>query len=253
MLREEKAGIFSTLQTDILRLQGFKPANSSAVDLGLGPITNAFPNTSFPLGCVHEFVAVSKEDAAATNGFIAGLLGSLLSTSGIALWISACRSVFPPSLKQFGIEPDRFIFIDLHNEKDVLWAIDEALKCGALTAVVGELSEMSFTESRRLQLATEQSKATGFIIRTKQNKINTTACVSRWKISSLPSEPVDDLPGIGFPKWKVELLRIRNGKAGSWNLQWINGQFNLGHDHPALKVVSDLETDFLKINRKKAG
>lgn len=254
MLREEKAGIFSTLQTDILRLQGFKPANSAAVDLGLGALKNAFPNTSFPLGCVHEFLALSKEDAAATNGFIAGLLGSLLGTSGIALWISSSRSVFPPSLKQFGIQPDRFIFIDLQNEKDVLWAMDEALKCGALTAVVGELSEMSFTESRRLQLATEQSQATGFILRTKQNKISTTACVSRWKISSLPSDTIDDLPGIGFPKWKVELLRIRNGKAGVWELHWINGRFHLGYDHHRLNVVhDDFESDLSTLNRKQAG
>ncbi|HEY0772113.1 MAG TPA: Error-prone repair protein ImuA, partial [Sphingobacteriaceae bacterium] len=128
----EKAGVFSSLQSDILRLQGFKPSNSSNVDLGLNAIKHAFPNASFPIGCVHEFLSGGNENSAATNGFIAGLLASLLGTSGIALWISSGRTLFPPSLKRFGIEPDRFIFVDVHHEKDVFWAIDEALKCRAL-------------------------------------------------------------------------------------------------------------------------
>jgi protein ImuA len=228
MIPQKRADIIAGLQTDILRLQGFKPANSAAVDLGLGPIKDAFPNASFPLGCVHEFLSEKKEDGAATSGFISGLLSALMGSSGTTLWIASARTLFPPALRSFGIQPDRFIFIDLQKEKDVLWVMDEALKCGALTAVVGELSEISFTESRRLQLAVEQSKVTGFIVRRNIRKLNTTACVSRWKISSMPSESIDNLPGIGFPQWKVELLRIRNGRPNAWNIIWMNNKF-----HPA--------------------
>jgi protein ImuA len=32
------------------------------------------------------------------------------------------------------------------------------------------------------------------------------------------------MPGVGFPKWNVELLKMRNGKPGSWEVEWnING------------------------------
>jgi len=214
----------AALQTDILRLQGFKPINSPAVDMGLGLIKNAFPNATFPVGAVHEFLSATTEDATAAGGFMAGLLSSLMGNSGAALWISSSRTLFPPALKSFGIQPDRFIFVDLQKEKDVIWAMDEALKCGALAAVVGEMKEISFTASRRLQLAVEQSQVTGFILRSHYRSLNTTACVSRWKITSLPSESVDDLPGIGFPTWRVELLRIRNGKSGVWDMQWRDGK-----------------------------
>jgi protein ImuA len=225
---ERKAEILAELQTDILRLQGFKPADNAAIDWGLGPIKDAFPNSTFPLGAVHEFLSSRPEDAAATSGFIAGLLSSLMGSNGTSLWISASRKLFPPALKSFGIQPDRFIFIDLHKEKDVVWAMDEALKCSTLTTVVGELNDISFTASRRLQLAVEQSQVTGFIIRNKVQQADnpgTTACVSRWKITPLPSVSIEDLPGIGFPKWRVELLRIRNGKPGVWDVEWINGRF----------------------------
>jgi protein ImuA len=225
MIRENRADIIERLQADIVRLEGFRPSDSSAVDFGLGPIRDAFPNASFPLGAVHEFLSPRLEDAAATTGFIAGLLAPLMESGGTSLWISSSANLFPPALKKFGVQPDRIIFLDLRSEKDILWAIEESLKCSVLSAVVGEISEISFIASRRLQLAVEQSRVTGFILRRKVRNLNTTACISRWKISPLPSALIDNLPGIGFPQWRVELLRMRNGKAGVWNIKWMNRMF----------------------------
>jgi protein ImuA len=201
-------------------LQGLSQVSHSSLDQHLGSIREAFPNATFPLGAVHEFLSPKPENGAAAVGFIAAIMKSLMGRGGSLMWISSMRKIFPPALKSFGIEPDRIIFVDLQKEKDVIWAMDEALKCGALTAVVGEVRNIDFTASRRLQLAVEQSKVTGFIIRNNESKPGTTACVSRWKITPLPSETFDDLPGIGFPKWRVELLRVRNGKPGVWNLFW---------------------------------
>ena len=220
-----RTDIIARLQSDILLLQGFKPGKNTAVDMGLGPIKDAFPNGSFPLGAVHEFLSIGTEDTAATAGFIAGLLSPLMVTGGTSLWISSSRKLFPPALGSFGIQPDRFIFVDLLKEKHVIWAMEEALKCSALIAVIGEMQEISFTSSRRFQLAVEQSQVTGFILRKNSQRINTTACVSRWKITPLISESPVDLPGIGFPHWKVELVRMRNGKSGSWEVKWEDGRF----------------------------
>ncbi len=217
--------IITQLQQEILGLQGFKSTNSVDLNVDLGPINGSFPNGLFPLGAVHEFLTEGPEVAASTSGFIAGILASLMKSGGTSLWVSASRTLFPPALKSFGIQPDRFIFIDLQKERHVTWAVEEALKCGALTAVVGEMKELSFTDSRRLQLAVEQSQVTGLILRNKFRQVNTTACISRWKITPLHSIMEDDLPGIGFPQWKVELLRIRNGKAGVWNIKWEGGKF----------------------------
>jgi len=215
---------YRELQTSILRLQGYKFSRNDSLNSSLRPINESFPNASFPLGAVHEFLSEQIENASSPSPFIAGLLSSLIGNTGVVLWVSSSRTLFPPALKNFGIEPDRFIFLDLKKEKDVVWAMEEALKCSALAAVVGEMREIDFTASRRLQLAVEQSHVTGFVVRNNYKKLNTTACITRWKISPLPSEWMD-LPGIGFPKWKVELLRIRNGKPGSWNVQWMDGKF----------------------------
>jgi len=243
MIKVKEAGIIAELQSDILRLQGIKTRSANVVDLGLGPVALAFPNGTFPLGCVHEFLAAGREDTAATSGFIAGLLSSIAGINGAVMWISSFRTLFPPALKMFGIDPDRFIFTDLKKEKDVLWAMEEALKCDALSAVVGEIQDLGFTASRRLQLAVEQSQVTGLVVRNNPRKLESTACVSRWKITTLPSQPVDDLPGVGFPQWRLELLRVRNGKPGVWDIRWIKGRF----EH--LEVF---KSAFIE-ERKKAG
>lgn len=225
MLSASRTGILKGLQADILRLEGFKSAQSTTLDIGLGSIKDAFPNRSFPTGAIHEFLSERPEDTASTCGFITGLLLPIMK-DGAVLWISSSQTLFPPALKSFGVKPDHFIFINLQKEKDILWAMNEALKCSALSAVVSQVRDVDFTTSRRLQLAVEQSQVTGFVVRSPR-KLNPTASVSRWKISSLPSASIaeDNFPGIGFPKWRVELLRMRNGKTGAWNLQWINGQF----------------------------
>ena len=245
----KKVDVISRLQMDILRLQGLNSLSGKAVSIGLGEIENAFPNASFPLGAVHEFLSAHAENISSTNGFVAGLLSSLMGSQGAALWISSSRKVFPPALKSFGIEPDRIIFIDLQKEKEVMWAMDEALKCSALSVVVGEMSEISFTSSRRLQLAVEKSHVTGFILRNQYRNLTTTACVSRWKITSLPSESVDGLPGIGYPRWRVELSRVRNGKPGVWEVAWINGRFvHVSKLSPALLIG-----DALTMGQRKTG
>ncbi|MEJ7693343.1 Error-prone repair protein ImuA, partial [Daejeonella sp.] len=155
---------------------------------------------------------------------------NLMQHGGACLWISMRRTLFPPSLKVFGVEPDRLIFVDLKRERDVLWAMEEALKCKGLSAVIGELGEISFTETRRLQLAAEQSRVTGFVLRSDPKKLSATACVARWNITSLPSELETGMPGVGFPRWNVELLKVRNGNPGSWKVEWSAGQFRPVHE-----------------------
>jgi len=222
-----KTDIITRLKMDILPLEGFRMSMAGeALDAGLGPMNRAFPQRSFPLAAIHEFISSGPESAAATAGFISALASPLIKKGGAGIWIGSYGKIFPPALQQFGIEPSRIIFIDLQKEKDLLWAVEEALKCHGLAAVFAEIQSLSFTASRRFQLAVEQSEVTGFIHRSNPRILNTNASVSRWKISPLPTETYDALPGLGYPRWNVELLKIRNGKPGAWQMEWSDHRFN---------------------------
>src|SRR5688572_17427077 len=233
-----KADIIAALQKEILSLQGYKAeGDNTAVNVGLGPVIRSFPNAIFPTGAIHELLTEAPEHTAASGGFMAALLAALMQQGGACIWISTSRRYFPPALKAFGVEPDRFVFIDLNRERDVLWALEECLKCEGLAAVIADLAEISFTQSLRLQLAVEQSRVTGFILRTNPRKLNQIASTAQWRITPMPSQLDEGMPGVGFPRWQVELLKVRNGKAGKWKVEWSSGRFAVLPEH-LVPVVS---------------
>ena len=231
-----KKDIISQLKKEIFALQGFKPLLHSHVKINLGSINHSFPDAQFPLGVNHEFICENNESLTASSGFIAGILSSLLKKGGAVVWISSAQIIFPPALVGFDVDPSRFIFIHLRKPKEILWTMEEVLKCEGVTAVIGEIPNIDLTISRRLQLASEQSRVTGFLLRTQPRHLTTTASVCRWKIHPVQSEP-GGLPGIGFPQWNVELVKVRNGKPGSWQLEWMNGKFKEVSGKASLKYA----------------
>lgn len=234
MIHPAQKNIVDRLQREILSLQGFSPAvPGQGVDFGLGMMEAAFAGQSFPVG-VHEFISAAPQDAAATTGFMSCLLGRLMGDTGVCIWISTRRTLFPPALAAFGIAPHRVIFIDLANEKDALWAMEEALKCDALACVAGEISELSFTASRRLQLVVEKSRVTGLLHRSNPRRVNILACVTRWQITPISSELADGMPGVGLARWQVELQKVRGGQPGSWHVQWSAAGFEISARPAAL-------------------
>ncbi len=220
----------------LLRLQkeiaGLQQPSGQGINMGLDAVEKAFPGRVFPTGAVHEFISHAPQDGAATNGFITGVLSRLLQRGGFCLWVGTQRNLYPPALKSFGIAPEKIIFIEVRRQKELLWAVEEGLRCEGLAAVVGELQDLDFIQSRKLQLAVEQSRVTGFIHRFRPQSENAVACVARWKIKPLASLVEEGLPGVGHPRWAVELLRVRNGKPGSWQVEWSGGCFQVAR--PAL-------------------
>jgi len=233
----DKQNIIGQLKEHILFLQGFKTHTDQSLKISLGVIDASFPNEIFPLAGIHEFLTDSTENVPATNGFISHIISGLMKSKGLCIWIGASQKVFPIGLKSFGIEPDNIVFIHVQNQKERLWVMEEALKCEGLCAVVGELKDLGFTESRRFQLAVEQSKVTGFIIRNHSTNPTINACVSRWKISSLPSDTENNLPGVGFPRWNIALLKIRNGRPGIWQMEYSYGKLHPISTSVALRVA----------------
>jgi protein ImuA len=223
---EKKEQVLEELRREILSLQGLRmPLQYELQDMGLGAINQAFPNHAFPVAATHEFISNTPQSGAASCGFIAGLLHVLMH-KGACLWVSTRGHLFAPALAFFGIAPHQVIFVDVKTDAEAFWLIEEGLKCEALAAVVGEIRDWGFTESRRLQLAVEHSRVTGLIHRYGGITTNV-ACVSRWQVTPATSAAPVMVPGVGLTTWNVELLKIKNGKPGKWQIQWHPNGFNI--------------------------
>jgi len=227
MMLEDKQALISKLKRDLLAWQGVPERSSDEIAMDLGPLEKAFPNGTFPKGVIHEFVSFSRMDSAASCGFIVGILGKLMQNAGICIWISSVQTVFPSAISTFGADPASIIFVSMKQQKDVLWAMEEALKCPGITAVLAEIHQLDFVQSRRLQLAVEKSKVTGFILQHNPKLLLATTCAARWKVTSLPSQSDEGLPGIGNPCWNVELLKVRNGTAAKGKIVWTPKGFKI--------------------------
>ncbi len=230
--------IIQQLQREILPLQGYKlPTPGRDHPIGLGQLERAFPHGRWPTGAIHEFIAAGSPQAAATAGFTAAVIGKLMQQDGVAIWIGKKLPIFPGALDAFGIGPERVIFITPDREQHVAWAMEEALKCEGLAAAVGQIRDIDAIASRRLQLAVEQSGVTGFVLRHDPRQINAIAAVARWRITSLPSGVEADMPGVGHPRWEVELLKVRNGQPGRWKIEWSANAFHLLPDETRTKAA----------------
>jgi protein ImuA len=220
-----RTDIIEQLRQDMLLLQGYKavtlPAQQQVIN---GPIRYAFPNETFPVGAVHEFICSSKENNAASAGFVSGILSGLMNKGGSCCWVTSDPMIFPPAYKQFGIDPCNILIIHAPKTNDIPWIIEEILKSSAVVAVIAEIKEIGFKESRRFQLAAEQTGITGFMLRNNPKNLATCAA-TRWKIQPINSNKNTSLPGISYPRWHVELLKVRNGKPGNWQLEWRAGTF----------------------------
>jgi len=236
-----RENIIEQLRQQINALEGHKQIpDKSSKKADLNFLDAYFPNQVFPTGVIHEFLSEETENLACTTAFISGLLSKTNAKNSFYIWIGNQKKIFPAGLKLFGIEPHQIIFINLAKQKDILWATEEALKCKSIQGVISELDSISFAQSQRLQLTIEKSKVTAYILRTNNN-INSTTCAVRWQISAIKSYNNDvDMPGIGFPSWKIDLLKIRNGNPKSFNVGWLNGQFI--NTEPA-----KIETTILKV------
>ena len=183
-----------------------------AVSLGVEPIDTALAGGGLGLGNLHE---ISGE---AATGFVAALLGRL---EGQVLWCTGQRRtqpLYPPGLARFGLDPDRLVLARPASKRDALWVAEEAMKSGALRAVVLEAEfTVPLSASRRLQLSVEASRCLGLLLyRGEEERISgATAARTRWKVSPHPSPP-----GTQGPGWRLDLTRNKGGPAGRWEVFW---------------------------------
>ncbi|HEY9212009.1 MAG TPA: ImuA family protein [Ancylobacter sp.] len=216
------------LRERIQRLEGGAGRARKVLPFGLPQIDRRLPGGGLALGCLHEVAGGGNGavDGAAAALFAAGVAAR---TRGKVLWCVTRQDLFAPALAQAGLLPGRVIFVEAGDEKALLACMEEGLRHGALGAVVGEVARLSMTASRRLQLAAEGSGTIGIAVRRWRRATEVadfgqpTASVTRWRVSVLPSVPLP-VPGVGRPRWLLELIRCRAGESADFEVESCDAQ-----------------------------
>ena len=166
---------------------------------------------------LHDFAAAapSLADDAATTLFIAGIAARSGTPGSSVLWAVPRFDLYAPGLEQAGLPPERALFVEVRDDRQVLAVMEDALRHGSLGAVVGEVRRADMTAARRLQLAAAEGATPALLLRRWRRAgtcplADPSAAATRWRIGCAPSAALG-VPGVGRPRWTVELVRQRGG------------------------------------------
>jgi protein ImuA len=202
---------------------------AATASFGIAEIDTCLPAGGLVRAALHELIAQTPGDAGATTDFCAALLARLLKgCEKPVLWclqtqVTDAGDLYPPGLTWLGLDPARLLVVRTKHDADTLWVLEEGLRCGALTAVIGEVKTANLTASRRLQLAAEASSCTALLLRPASNSPGPSAAATRWRIRAAPSQPrgwAARLDEPGTVCWQTSLFRCRGGAPGSWLMEW---------------------------------
>jgi protein ImuA len=215
---------------------GSLPLGIEAIDAALGD--------GLACGALHEIATAGEAHLAAATGFALGLAARqqapvVWAVEDMAL--SESGAPHGPGLDAFGLASERLLTISAAHRRDLLWAMEEALRCRAVGAVIGELrqGEIDMVAMRRLSLAAGETGALALLLRSMPPRDASTA-VTRWIVGATPSSTAGHGPGPS--RFVAHLTRNRRGSPGSWILEWsdIDERFVLAtHAQPVAAPAFD--------------
>ncbi len=147
-----------------------------------------------------------------------GCAGALAATlAGDIFWCVEkwCSGQLNPlGLADF-VDPSRVLIATSKDQMETLAITEEALRSGAVSLVVSELTAaLTLTAGRRLQLAAEDGKTTGLCI--IPEGMGSNAADSRWRCAPVfdAADPMDST------RVQWEIIKNKTGTLDSWDVRW---------------------------------
>ena len=207
------------------------PANERAAHrLPLAPAFDSALGGGLKDDALHEIAPARPADGAAAMGFALALAARFLSRRpASALLIGEgfadqeTGALYGPGLVAHGLTLSRLVFVRTPDAALAFWAMEEALKCGAPAAVVGEIWNLkgySLAASRRLLLAARKGKVPALLVLASaygQAERLSSAADTRFEIAAAPSMRTPAAAGPDLPgpfACGARLVKARLARAG---------------------------------------
>ncbi len=134
--------------------------------------------------------------------------------TGSVLWICEgwrTEQISPTGFAPY-LDPQNLLYAKAKGQPNVLAVAEEALRSGAISLVIMELSApIGLTAGRRLQLAAEAGRSTGLCIISEGMGSN--AAETRWRCA-----PIFDAKDSTLQRW--ELIKNKSGTLSEWDVKW---------------------------------
>jgi len=119
-----------------------------------------------PVGATSIALNIAKHAIEPEHGLDRDTASHNASTTGkYAVLIEPPTPFYPPALEQLGLPLERIIGLRPSNYADLLWSLDQALRCPAVGCVIAHIDRLDDRAARRLQLATETGGGLAILVR----------------------------------------------------------------------------------------
>ena len=193
--------------------------HGNAWTTGISAIDSCLPETGLNRAGLHEIEPLKPSDMPSLTGFAFALLSRLRSSKPIIWCVTASQigdygQPYAFGLSQYGISPSQIMFARVAKDRDLSFALEEAIKTQGVAAVIGEGTRPCFTGSRRMSLLCRTHQTPCLLMSRDSSGRTGSAALTRWQIQPLPGvEDPRDPYGPGLPHWRVALQRVRGGRA----------------------------------------
>ena len=215
--------------------------HSGTLPLGI-PVIDTMLGGGLARSALHEIAATGEAHLPAAAGF-ALAMAKRAAPSPRLFWISEDMALAESGaphgagLDALGLASEQLVMVSATHRRDLLWSMEEVLRCRATTAVIGEMraGAIESVAIRRLSLAAAESGTLALLLRTEPPNDASTA-VTRWVVGATPSITP------GAPRVVAQLVRNRRGPTGTWIIEWSDsdGQFILAtHAQPLAAPALD--------------
>jgi protein ImuA len=246
-----RAAVVDELRRLLPRLES-AAATACALPFGLAPLDAHLPQGGLTVGALHEVAPHQHGDTAAAFGFLVALLARFApahvpakarsdrgrtpvrrqgcpDSAGMGharpmLFIAPSHAFAEHGrphghgLQRLGLDPARLILVETKNEKQALWAMEEALRSAVPAAVGGAVAKLDLKASQRLQLAAGEAGLPLLLLRPPTIE-DASAATTRWRVGAAQAAR-DRFGLIERTRWNVQLERCRNGRPGDWLVEF---------------------------------
>ena len=188
-------------------------------------------------GLLQEIFTDDRRNAGALLGFALAQAKTLITSQRLAvIYLQLADEAqklgmpYGPGLLSFGLDPDALILVRAANMGELLWAVEEAIACRAVAAVVADIGSHSklldFTASRRLSMRAASTGGSIFMLRYSVAR-EASAAHLRWRLMPAHStRQRHDAHAPGPPRWRAQLEKgtIMKQQA-EWLLGWTDHGF----------------------------
>ncbi|WP_417739196.1 ImuA family protein [Rosistilla oblonga] len=221
-----KADVLSSLRKQLRRVEAARRPESQAISSGIEPLDALLPQAGYPPGSLVEWIDVGHAGGAAWLS-LTGAVAAHRHTGGKVVIVDTERTFYPPAAIAAGLPADAIVLLQPKSREDLIWSLDQSLRCSAVAAVWGRVGNLQDNDARRLQLAAETGATLGMLLRPATAIRQTSWAEVRWQVRGVvprSAAPTSILTANSDRLLAVRLLRARGATAGQQLMLQIDQQ-----------------------------